>query len=852
MRLPFLPARLLAVLAILGGTLAVGAPQAGAADEACTHTSPRLTGFALGGQQPSFYYKAEGGVASFRIHPGGETCAGETLKVNYDTPPIAPTTTADYTRQTGFVEWEFAVNHGAEPTQPVAVSTTDDSGTTEAAAEAINAKLTSSTVTLANGNSHTGGFGSPQEAPIYIVDADGPTEVRFVGSNQSVLENAGSVRIPIFRAGTDTSGNVGYQLVAGSANPATDLSGEPASGNFTFAPDLRLGTLDLTLNNDSLCEGPETLTAQFPGGTATDGPGSVTLTITDDDSGCAGTHNLTVAKSGTGGGTVTSSPAGIACGLDCSENYPEGQGVTLTASPASGSVFDHWSGDCTGTATTCNVTMNTAKNVTAWFTSSVTTHTLSVTVNGTGSGTVTSSPAGINCPGDCSQSYDDGQVVTLTAAPGGGSTFAGWSGACTGTATTCNVTMNAARSVTATFNASGGGPFTLTVTRNGRGGSVTSSPAGITCPSDCSQSYASGTEVTLTATANDGWTFAGWSGACTGTGTTCTVTMDSAKAVTATFAIGTAFPLNVTVNGTGSGTVTSSPSGVACPGDCSQSYASGQAVTLTAAPGGGSTFAGWSGDCTGTGTTCNLTMNAARNVTATFNTTGGGTFNLTVTRFGQGAAEGTVTSTPSGISCGTNCSEAYPAGQAVTLTATASPGWNFDHWAGDCSGTSSTCNLTMGADKSVAAWFEDKTAPTSDFHHPNQGTTYDYDVDSSGFKIREVHVFTHDAGVGVGSADGGQVRIALRKRKTNGTCEWWNGSGFTAGPCAAKVWHQMTEYDFEAHFYLYNFPELPSSVGTAIRNYTAYCLATDSAGNAETAFVAGRNNNTFEVAPNSP
>ena len=69
---------------------------------------------------------------------------------------------------------------------------------------------------------------------------------------------------------------------------------------------------------------------------------------------------------------------------------------------------------------------------------------------------MTSSPAGISCGSDCSESYASGTSVTLTASAAGGSTFAGWSGACSGTGT-CNVTMTAARSVTATFNTSGGG-----------------------------------------------------------------------------------------------------------------------------------------------------------------------------------------------------------------------------------------------------------------------------------------------------------------------------------------------------------------------------------------------------------
>ncbi|MEN8244369.1 MAG: hypothetical protein ABFS43_05660, partial [Thermodesulfobacteriota bacterium] len=75
---------------------------------------------------------------------------------------------------------------------------------------------------------------------------------------------------------------------------------------------------------------------------------------------------LTVQVDGDGEGTVTSSPAGISCGSDCSQDYPEGTGVTLTAEPATGSTFDGWSGSCSGTGT-CTATMDRARTVTATF-----------------------------------------------------------------------------------------------------------------------------------------------------------------------------------------------------------------------------------------------------------------------------------------------------------------------------------------------------------------------------------------------------------------------------------------------------------------------------------------------------
>jgi uncharacterized repeat protein (TIGR02543 family) len=287
---------------------------------------------------------------------------------------------------------------------------------------------------------------------------------------------------------------------------------------------------------------------------------------------------------------------------------------TLTATPATGSDFTGWSGACAGTGS-CVVTMTAAQSVTATFT--LQTFTLSASVDGTGSGTVTSSPSGINCPGDCSEVYDYNTMVTLTATPATGSDFTGWSGDCTGT-DPCVVTMDQARSVTATFTLQ---MFTLSVSKGGAGsGSVSSSPAGIDCGSDCSEDYDYNTEVTLTATPDTGSVFGGWGGDCTGTGA-CVVTMDQARSVTANFEVGT-FVLTVAKDGDGVGTVSSSPAGIDCGSDCSESYSYNTVVTLTATAGARSVFTGWSGSgCTGTGT-CEVTMSEARSVTATFDDIG--------------------------------------------------------------------------------------------------------------------------------------------------------------------------------------------------------------------------------------
>ncbi len=237
-------------------------------------------------------------------------------------------------------------------------------------------------------------------------------------------------------------------------------------------------------------------------------------------------------------------------------------------------------------------------------------HLLTVTLAGGGTGTVTSVPAGIACPGDCSESWVLTQSVALTAAPDPGSYFVGWSGDCSGSGA-CNFAMSVDRAVTATF----GLLRTLDVTLAGAGiGGVSSVPAGIACPGDCTEAYAAGTGVALTATPVAGSYFIGWSGDCTGSAG-CNLTMSVDRAVTATF--GLLRTLDVTLAGAGSGSVGSVPAGIACPGDCTEAYAAGTGVALTATPAAGSYFIGWSGDCTGSAG-CNLTMSVDRAVTATF------------------------------------------------------------------------------------------------------------------------------------------------------------------------------------------------------------------------------------------
>ena len=148
------------------------------------------------------------------------------------------------------------------------------------------------------------------------------------------------------------------------------------------------------------------------------------------------TYVLTTAVSPDGAGTISPSAG--------AHTYNQGAVVNVTAAPAAGYVFNHWSGACTGAdPNACSVTMDADKSVTAHF-AVKTTLDLTVAVDPAGGGTADPA-AGIH-------RYAAGSVVSVTAAPAAGYAFDHWSGACTGSGC-CTVTMDADKTVTANFAA---------------------------------------------------------------------------------------------------------------------------------------------------------------------------------------------------------------------------------------------------------------------------------------------------------------------------------------------------------------------------------------------------------------
>ena len=397
------------------------------------------------------------------------------------------------------------------------------------------------------------------------------------------------------------------------------------------------------------------------------------------------TFTLTTTKTDTGSGTITSSPAGINCGSDCSEPYNSGTTVTLTPVSDAGSFFTGWSGDAD--CSDGSVTMDADKTCTALFTLNA--YNLNVTINPSPGGTVTA--PGINCPSDCTESYNYNTSVPLTATANTGYTFDSWTGCDSPSGNQCTMTMNSDKGVTANFT-----PlyqYTLAVAKSGEGSvTVVSNPSGINCGTDCQEAYNSNTVVTLTVTPEHGTIFTGWAG-----DADCSdgvVTVDVTKTCWATF---TKPRLAINKSGEGSVTVVSSPVGIDCGTDCLEIYNANTVVTLTVTPEPGTIFTGWAGNADCSDGVVTMDTPDMKTCWAIFDKP-----TLAVSKGGSGT--GTVVSNPAGINCGTDCLEVYNANTVVTLTVTPEPGTIFTGWAGnaDCSDGV----VTMDVSKSCWAVFD--------------------------------------------------------------------------------------------------------------------------------------------------
>jgi len=435
----------------------------------------------------------------------------------------------------------------------------------------------------------------------------------------------------------------GVKSVTASFSASTyALSISAVNGSVTKDPDLPTYTHGQTVALTAVAD-----TGYSFSGWSGDASGtavSTTITMNDDKSVTAGfTINAYTLDVSAANGSVTKDPD--------LPTYTHGQTVALTAVADTGYSFSGWSGDASGTSVSTTITMNDDKSVTAGFT--INTYTLSVAAT---EGSVTKSPD--------KASYTHGETVTLEATPSVGYNFVSWAGDLAGGSNPAALVMDGDKSVTASFAAS-----TYTLETIAVNGSVTRSPD--------KASFTHGETVTLTAAADTGYTFSGWSGDASGTSVSTVLTMDGNKSVTAGFTINT---YTLTLAAT-EGSVTKSPD--------KASYTHGESVTLQATPSVGYNFVSWTGDLAGGSNPAALVMNGNKSVTASF---AANTYVLETT-----AANGSITKDPDQAT--------YTHGQAVTVTAVADTGYTFSAWSGDASGTVVSTTVTMDGDKSVTASF---------------------------------------------------------------------------------------------------------------------------------------------------
>ena len=383
-------------------------------------------------------------------------------------------------------------------------------------------------------------------------------------------------------------------------------------------------------------------------------------------------------------------------------------------------------------------------------------HTLSVSKIGTGSGTVTSNDGKINCGVTCSGVYNSGDSVTLTATPAPGYGVS-WTGCDSGggASLTCLVTMNSDKSVGASFSVSSTIHYTSIDydTGNLGSGSFKDNKLGNTYSIPAlNWALNDGTIKILTAIPNPGFGFVSWRGCDSVSGANninCTIYLDSSKNIYL-YAKFRALPdKNLTLNVNPSGKASlplRNPAGTLVSGTTNKfSYPVNQQVRLTGnIPAQDCLFSKWIVQQTGGGTatcqeglisnSCTIIMDADKNITANY--TCYLKYNLVISNpFSNGTVKSTSTPTQtSQINCGQGnniCSVSYSAGANVTLTVTAATGYNFTGWnivdsAGikttDNCATSKTCKILMDKPKFVIANFESLLSLRT-FVSSGQGTT---------------------------------------------------------------------------------------------------------------------------------
>lgn len=405
-----------------------------------------------------------------------------------------------------------------------------------------------------------------------------------------------------------------------------------------------------------------------------------------------------------GSGTVSGSAADISCSERCSYGVQAGEQLTLTADPADGWRFEHWSAPCRQ-GLTCKLAPDDDVTVTARFSKlAAGRRALNITIVGTGTVTAGSS---LPCVDDCQRVFDDGATVELRAEASDDWRFSAWSGACTGDA--CSVTLDGDSEVTATF-------VEITTPEGGHrldveqptGGLITSMPRGISCPVDCSHEFEAD-DVTLHAAANGGWRLADWGyGDCQPSATDCDVQLDADVTVSPVFERLVTLSIRPPAGGSISFDADDGAS-LTCPSACDARYPVGTEVKLEATADSGFGPIRWNHEGCVDGGTCSVEMTVDTNLAPVFPR------ETTLELILSGKGSGTVTLDDPKLTCTTSpCRATVFVGDEVRVTAGAGSRSDFVGWRGDAStcGTHVDCTIEIDDSASVEAFFQPQPTVT--------------------------------------------------------------------------------------------------------------------------------------------
>ena len=311
---------------------------------------------------------------------------------------------------------------------------------------------------LISGSGSAGGSISVNVSPNAVAFGPWQTGSSTVPEQAITISNTGSSNVAI--TAINRSGSSNFALTSPTLCLVVLPPGASCTPQIHFSP-TTVGAVTATF----------TVVSSAP--VSIDNPLTVTVTGTGSST---PTFLLSLVGAGTGNGNISDGGtlscnfvAGVATpapGSVCAQPYIAGSNPVLTATPLSGSTFGLFGGTAGCTTSPCTVNMSQTQTVTGTFTLQTPNRTLNLGATGQGGGSMVSDMssttglmscnalAGVVSSGGnagCSGVFQQGNVITITETPNGTSTFIGWSGPCTGSATTCVITLNSDVTLTANF-----------------------------------------------------------------------------------------------------------------------------------------------------------------------------------------------------------------------------------------------------------------------------------------------------------------------------------------------------------------------------------------------------------------